>query len=87
MNPMQMMGQMMARSNPMMMLMNAVRSGGNPMQLLQQMAGQNPQISQFMQMINGKNPQQLSQMEENLAKERGTSVEQISKHIGFNPPR
>lgn len=83
MNPMQMMGQMMARNNPMMMFMNGIQSGGNPMQLLQQMADQNPQIFQFMQ--------QLRQMAENMAKERGTSIEQIAeqiaKQIGFNPPR
>ena len=67
----------------MMMFMNGMQSGGNPMQLLQQMADQNPQIFQFMQ--------QLRQMAENMAKEHGTSIEQIAeqiaKQIGFNPPR
>lgn len=79
MNPMQMMG-----NNPLMMLMNAMRNGGNPMTLMQQMAGQNPQVAQAMRLMQGKTPQQLRQTAENMAKQRGTSVEEIAKRLGLS---
>ncbi len=79
MNPMQMMG-----NNPLMILMNAMRNGGNPMTLMQQMAGQNPQVAQAMRLMQGKTPQQLRQTAENMAKQRGTSVEEIAKRLGLS---
>ena len=63
-------------NNPMMAMLQMARNGGNPMQMLQQMAGQNPQAAQAMRLIQGKNPQQLRQTAENMAKQRGTSVEE-----------
>lgn len=53
------------------------------MQMLQQMAGQNPQAAQAMRLIQGKNPQQLRQTAENMAKQRGTSVEEIARQLGI----
>ena len=79
MNLMQMMGQ----------LARMMQGGGNPMQLLQQMAGQNPQMAGFLQTIQGKSPQQLRQMAENLAKERGTSIQEVAgklQQMGFPVP-
>ena len=70
-------------NNPMIGLINLARSGGNPMALMQQMAGQNPQMQQAMSMIQGKTPEQLKQMAENMAKERGMTVEQVAKNIGL----
>lgn len=78
---------MMPMNNPIFMLMNAARNGGNPMAVMQQMSRSNPQIAQVMQMMNGKNPQQLRQMAENMAKERGTSVEQIAQQLGIQVPK
>lgn len=90
MNPMNMMqgimgGGMpgMGGNNPMAMMMKMMQGGGNPMQLIQQMAGQNPQMANMMKLIEGKNPQQLRQTAENLAKQRGTSVEEIAKQLGM----
>lgn len=83
MNPIQMMPGMLGGNNPMMALMNAARSGGNPMQLLQQMARQDPQIRNMMKLIEGKSPQQLRQTAENMAKQRGTSVEEIARQLGI----
>lgn len=70
-------------NNPLMGLVNLARNGGNLMMLMQQMAGQNPQMQQAMSMIQGKTPEQLKQMAENMAKERGMTVEQVAKNIGL----
>jgi len=69
-----------------MQLMNVMRGGGNPMQMMQQMAHSNPQIAQVMQMMQGKNPQQLRHMATNMAKERGTNIEQIAQQLGISLP-
>lgn len=70
-------------NNPMIGLINLARSGGNPMTLIQQLAGRNPQMQQAYSMIQGKNPEQLKRMAENMAKERGMTVEQVAKNIGL----
>jgi len=62
-------------NNPMMAMLQMARNGGNPMQMLQQMAGQNPQAAQAMR--------QLRQTAENMAKQRGTSVEEIARQLGL----
>ena len=73
-------------NNPLMMLMGLMRSGGNPMMMLQQMAGKDPQVAQFMRMLNGKNTQQLQQMAENVAKEKGVSINDVARQLGLNLP-
>lgn len=70
-------------NNPIIALVNAARSGGNPMQLMQQMALQDPRIAQAQQMIQGKSPQQLRQMAENMARERGTTVQDVARGLGI----
>ena len=71
-------------NNPIMALVNAARSGGNPMQLMQQMAMQDPRIAQAQQMIQGKSPPQLRMMAENMARERGTTVQDVARGLGLN---
>ena len=73
-------------SNPLMALMQLARSGGNPMQMLSQMAGRDPRAAQAMKLIHGKNPQQLRQVAENMAKERGTTLDEIARQMGVNLP-
>ena len=73
-------------NNPLMMLVQTMRGGGDPMQLLQKMAGQNQQVAQALKMIQGKNPQQLKTMAENMAKERGVSINDIARQLGINNP-
>lgn len=75
------------KNNPVIQLMNLVRGGGNPTQLLQQMAGRNPQAAQVMRMMQGKNPQQMRTMAENMARERGTSLEQVASQLGIPLPK
>ena len=73
-------------NNPLMMLVQTMRGGGDPMQLLQKMAGQNPQVAQALKMIQGENPPQLKTMAENMAKERGVSINDIARQLGINNP-
>ena len=74
----------MMMNNPIMALVNAARNGGNLMQLLQQMAMQDPRIAQAQQMIQDKSPQQLRTMAENMARERGTTVQDVARGLGLN---
>lgn len=73
-------------NNPLMAMLNALRSGGNPMALIQQMAMQNPEMRQFMQMVQGKSTAQLKQMAENMAKERGVSINDVARQLGITIP-
>lgn len=73
-------------NNPLFQTINLARNGGNPMQMMQQMARSNPQVNQVMQMMNGKSPDQLRQMAYNMAKERGTTIEQIAQQMGIPIP-
>ena len=73
----------MMTNNPIFNLMNLARTGGNPMTLMQQMAGRNPRAQQALQMVQGKTPDQLRQMAENMAKERGTTVDEIARGLGL----
>ena len=70
-------------NNPMQALIAFAKSGGNPMQMIQQMAQNNPQARAAMQLMQGKNPQQLRETAENMAKERGTTIEQAMRMLGL----
>ena len=73
-------------TNPMAAMLNSMSKGKNPMLMMQQMAAQNPQMRQFMQMIQGKTPEQLRQMAENVAKERGISINDVARQLGITNP-
>lgn len=73
-------------NNPMMQMMSLLRSGNNPNAILQTMAMNNPQVRQVMQMMHGKSPEQLRQMANNMAAERGTTVEDIARQLGIQIP-
>lgn len=70
---------MMPMNNPMMSMIQMAMGGMSPMQYLQQRTGQNPQIAQAMNLIQGKTPEQLHQIADNMAKQRGTTVEEIAR--------
>ena len=70
-------------SNPIFQLANIARNGGNAMQMLQRMAAQNPQAAQAISMIQGKTPQQLQQIATNMARERGTTPQEIARSLGL----
>lgn len=69
--------------NPMQQMIMAMRNGANPQQYVQQQAMRNPQFRQVAQVMKGKTPQQLRQTVENMAKERGTTVEQLAQQLGL----
>jgi len=64
-------------------MIQAAMSGASAMQFLQQMAGQNPMVSQAMSLIQGKNTEQLQQIAENMARQRGTTIEEIARQYGL----
>lgn len=64
-------------------ILQAAMGGMRPAQFLQQMAGQNPMAAQAMNLIQGKTPEQLYQTANNMAKQRGTSVEEIARQYGI----
>lgn len=70
--------------NPMAMLMQMMRTrNGNPAPLLEQLARQNPAMRQAMDMTRGKSPQEIRQIADNMARQRGTTVEDILHRMGF----
>ena len=74
---------MYTMNNHMMAMVQMAMGGMSPMQYLQQRMGQNPQIAQAMNLIHGKTPEQLHQIAENMAKQRGTTVEEIARKYGI----
>lgn len=66
-----------------MQMVQMMRTGGNPMQMMQQMAAQNPIMRQAMDMARGKSPQELRQIADNMARQRGTTVEDIARQLGL----
>lgn len=70
-------------NNPIAMLIQAAQGGGNPIQIISQMAGGNPIISQGLKMIQGKSQDQIRQMAENMARERGTTAEDVLRDLGL----
>ena len=77
---------MIPMNNPMLQIQQLMRAGKNPNAVLQIMAQSNPQVRQVMQMINGKSPAQLEQMARNMAKERGTTIEDVARSLGIAIP-
>ena len=77
---------MMKQINPLMQLGAMLAYGKSPQQALAMLAQQNPQVQQAMQMMQGKSPQQLEQMARNMAKERGTTIEDIARSMGITIP-
>lgn len=77
---------MMPMNNPLMQIMGLLQSRKNPNAILQTMAMNNPQVRQVMQMMRGKSPEQLRQIANNMAAERGTTVEDIARQLGIQVP-
>lgn len=73
----------MMMNNPVAYLLTAAKKGTDPMQALQQIAGRDPQMQMALNMLRGKSPQQLRQMAENMARERGTTVDAVINQLGL----
>ena len=68
-------------------VMQLAAGGGNPMNLVQQFLGgqnaQDPKVAQARRMIQGKSPAELEQTARNLAREAGTTPEDILAGLGI----
>lgn len=73
-------------NNPVTQIMQLMQAGKNPNAVLQILAQNNPQVRQVMGMINGKNPAQLEQMARNMARERGTTIDEVARSMGIQIP-
>ena len=73
-------------NNPLNILMNAARNGVNTDAMMRQMAASNPQVNQIVRLMQGKTPTELEQMARNMAKERGTTIEDIARSLGISVP-
>ena len=72
--------------NPLMMIGKMMRNGGNPQQIFQQMMGSNqivnnPMAKNAMEMLQKGDSSGLQSMAENLARERGTTIDDVKSII------
>lgn len=72
--------------NPMAMMMQMMKGGGNPQQLMQQIMGNsqimgNPMARNAMEMYQKGDMKGLQAMADNLAKERGTTVNDVRDNL------
>lgn len=73
-------------NNPILSVLQAARMGRNPNQVIMQMAQQDPRIKQVVEMMRGKNPDQLQRIAENMAKERGMTLDDVARQLGIQIP-
>ena len=73
-------------NNPIAQMAKLLQSGKNPYAILDAMVQSNPQVSQIRKMMEGKSPAQLEQMARNMAKERGTTIEDVARSLGISIP-
>ena len=64
-------------------LFQMMQQGVNPNSLLNQMAQQNPALQQALGLLNGKNQQQQMQVLEDMARQRGTTLQQVAQQMGL----
>lgn len=77
----------MPMNDPFGAILRYIQGGADPNALLGNMARSDPRAAQALEMLKGKNSQQLRQMAENMARERGTSVEEIAQSLGIKIPK
>lgn len=76
---MRQMGQMANEMDNVMKLVRTYRSGGNVMEMLGQMGDQN--TAQFADMVKGMNQQQLMAAAQELARQKGVDLNQLSQQL------
>ena len=77
---------MMPMNNPLAQIMGLLQAGKNPYMILDIMSQNNPQVAQVKKMMTGKSPAQLEQIARNMAKERGTTIEDVARSLGIQIP-
>lgn len=70
-----------------MQMLQFMQGGGNPMGMLQQMMGNDPRANMAIKMLHGKNPAQLQQMAQNMAQQRGMSLNQLAGQFDIQLPK
>ena len=73
-------------NNPLMRLGAWLGAGKSPQQILELMARDNPQARRMLENLRGKNPEELRRMAENMARERGTTLEIVARSLGIQIP-
>ena len=73
---------MMMPMNPLQAI-QALQKGANPNQLMMQLVQQNPAVRQAMQMVNGKTPDQIRDMAQQIARQRGIDLSQLTRQLGI----
>lgn len=64
-----------------------IQGGMSPDAVLDQMSRSDPRLAQARDMLRGKNADQLRTMAQNMARERGTTVEEIARGLGLKLPK
>ena len=77
---------MMNQNNPMAQVMQMLQGGQNPATVLDMLSGVSPQVRQVKDIMRGKSPAELEQMARNMARERGTTIEDIARSLGIQVP-
>ena len=77
---------MMNQNNPMAQIMQMMQGGQNPAAILDMMSGVSPQVRQLKDIMRGQSPAELEQMARNMARERGTTIEDIARSLGIQVP-
>ena len=72
--------------NPMQVI-QMLQRGANPNQLMMQLAQNNPAIRQAMQLVNGKTPDQIRDIAQQMAKQRGIDLNQLTQQLGIRLPK
>lgn len=70
-----------------MQLAQMISRSPDPMKAFYQVVSQHPQGQQVINLMNGKTPEQFKGVLENMARERGTTLEQILGNMGFRPKK
>ena len=73
-------------NNPLMQLGAFLSSGKTPQQAFEILMRNDPQVQQLAMMMRGKTPQQLEQIARNMARERGTTIEDVARSMGIQFP-
>lgn len=77
---------MMNQNNPMAQIMQMMQGGQNPAAILDMLSGVSPQVRQVKDIMRGKSSAELEQMARNMARERGTTIEDIARSLGVQVP-
>ena len=70
-----------------MQIMQLMQGGMDPSRMLQQMIGSDPRANMALQLLQGKNQAQLRQMAQNMAQQRGMSLDQLAEQFGLRLPK